>query len=174
MMRDVPYPVFTILAQDPATTAPHGLLISSFNTVTLDREPYVSFNLRVPSRTFNAITASDRFTVHAIKTSVLAKATLDGKVLNSYFVNPVNKEDGFVTLKQNRGALWYMKCMWIKEKSIEIGDHWIMVGKVVDAGTERRVGGDVGLLWHQGEYRVAAESSGQEADSKDLSEEGFK
>ena len=163
-MREVPYPIFTILAQNPTTTVPHGLLVSSFNTVTLDREPYVSFNLKVPSRTFNAIKASDRFTVHAIRTSVLAKATLDGKVLKSYFINPINEEDGFVTLKKNRGALWWMKCMWIKEKSIKVGDHWIMVGKVVDAGNERRVAKEVGLLWHQGKYRVTAELPQQDAD----------
>ncbi|KAJ5086743.1 FMN-binding split barrel-like protein [Penicillium alfredii] len=70
LMRRVPYPVAIITATDPAgppdTTAFRGMTVSSFNTVTLTPHPVISFNVRRPSETLNALLASGRFLVHLL------------------------------------------------------------------------------------------------------------
>ncbi|KAL4933863.1 flavin reductase family protein [Aspergillus undulatus] len=80
-MRRVPHPVAIITSTDPSpsTTQPHtsstdayqtshfrGMTVSSFNTVTLTPEPVVSFNVRRPSETLNALLSSGRFLVHLL------------------------------------------------------------------------------------------------------------
>ncbi|EEH07270.1 oxidoreductase [Histoplasma capsulatum G186AR] len=70
LMRRVPHPVAIITSTDPrsptAQTAFRGMTVSSFNTVTLYPETIVSFNVKLPSETFNAIDASSRFLVHLL------------------------------------------------------------------------------------------------------------
>ncbi|KAJ5606258.1 FMN-binding split barrel-related protein [Penicillium lagena] len=69
-MRRVPYPVAIITATDPSgppdTSAFRGMTVSSFNTVTLSPQPVISFNVRRPSETLNALLASRRFLVHLL------------------------------------------------------------------------------------------------------------
>ncbi|OJD10133.1 hypothetical protein ACJ73_09925 [Blastomyces percursus] len=70
LMRRVPHPVAIITSTDPkaltAQTAFRGMTVSSFNTVTLYPDTIVSFNVKLPSETFNAIDASSRFLVHLL------------------------------------------------------------------------------------------------------------
>ncbi|KAJ5814880.1 hypothetical protein N7474_006657 [Penicillium riverlandense] len=70
LMRRVPYPVAIITATDPSgpldTSAFRGMTVSSFNTVTLTPQPVISFNVRRPSETLNALLASRRFLVHLL------------------------------------------------------------------------------------------------------------
>lgn len=78
-MRKVPYPVAIITATDPDTKGPtkhsyRGMTVSSFSTVTLNPEPVVSFNVKRPSETLNALLASGRFLVHLLAP---AKPTAD-------------------------------------------------------------------------------------------------
>jgi flavin reductase (DIM6/NTAB) family NADH-FMN oxidoreductase RutF len=79
LMRRVPYPVAIITSTDPAgpadITSFRGMTVSSFNTVTLTPEPVISFNVRRPSETLNALLASGRFLVHLLAPSP-ATATL--------------------------------------------------------------------------------------------------
>ena len=83
-MRRVPYPVAIITSTDPNNSGGgsvqesfRGMTVSSFNTVTLTPEPVVSFNVRRPSETLNAMLASRRFLVHLLApsrpTAVLAR-----------------------------------------------------------------------------------------------------
>jgi flavin reductase (DIM6/NTAB) family NADH-FMN oxidoreductase RutF len=69
-MRRVPYPVAIITATDPSgasdTSSFRGMTVSSFNTVTLTPNPVISFNVRRPSETLNALLASQRFLVHLL------------------------------------------------------------------------------------------------------------
>ncbi|PGH29122.1 hypothetical protein GX50_08127 [[Emmonsia] crescens] len=70
LMRQVPHPVAIITSTDPGSptvqTAFRGMTVSSFNTVTLYPETIVSFNVKLPSETFNAISSSSRFLVHLL------------------------------------------------------------------------------------------------------------
>ncbi|OQE24627.1 hypothetical protein PENSTE_c007G09271 [Penicillium steckii] len=73
LMRRVPYPVAIITATDPSvpsdTTAFRGMTVSSFSTVTLTPHPVISFNVRRPSETLNALLSSGRFLVHLLAPS---------------------------------------------------------------------------------------------------------
>ncbi|KAK2738753.1 hypothetical protein FQN57_006920 [Myotisia sp. PD_48] len=72
LMRLVPHPVSIITSTDPTAptnTAFRGMTVSSFNTVTLNPSPVVSFNVKIPSETYNAIRASGRFLVHLLATN---------------------------------------------------------------------------------------------------------
>lgn len=79
LMRDVPYPVviLTAAAPEPHTTEPLGTAVSSFNTVTLD-PPTISFNVREPSQTLDAIRADDgRFRVHILQSTPASAGLVD-------------------------------------------------------------------------------------------------
>ncbi|KAL4865700.1 flavin reductase like domain-containing protein [Aspergillus spectabilis] len=80
LMRRVPYPVAIITSTDPnpshspTSTSPptsnfRGMTVSSFNTVTLTPTPVISFNVRRPSETLNALLSSGRFLVHLLSPS---------------------------------------------------------------------------------------------------------
>ncbi|KAL5340806.1 flavin reductase like domain-containing protein [Aspergillus crustosus] len=75
LMRRVPYPVAIITSTDPnppsSSSSPpasnfRGMTVSSFNTVTLTPKPVISFNVRRPSETLNALLKSGRFLVHLL------------------------------------------------------------------------------------------------------------
>lgn len=73
-MRQVPHPVAIITATDCSNSnngqkAFRGMTVSSFNTVTLYPEPVISFNVKRPSETLNALQASGRFLVHLLAPS---------------------------------------------------------------------------------------------------------
>lgn len=74
LMRRVPHPVAIITASDRHVSQDkpifRGMTVSSFNTVTLSPEPIVSFNVRRPSETLNALQSSGRFLVHLLAPSV--------------------------------------------------------------------------------------------------------
>lgn len=80
-MRHVPHPVAIITSTDPSVSADRaskGMTVSSFNTVTLYPEPVVSFNVKRPSETLNALTRSGRFLVHLLApTKAAAKLARD-------------------------------------------------------------------------------------------------
>ncbi|EEP75768.1 predicted protein [Uncinocarpus reesii 1704] len=72
LMRLVPHPVAIITATQPnsrADSAFRGMTVSSFNTVTLYPEPIVSFNVKLPSETYDAIRSSQRFLVHLLSSN---------------------------------------------------------------------------------------------------------
>ncbi|KZZ89022.1 Flavin reductase-like, FMN-binding protein [Ascosphaera apis ARSEF 7405] len=70
MMRHVPHPVAIITATNPSAKTLketyRGMTVSTYNTVTLYPEPVISFNVKTPSETYNAICQSKRFLVHLL------------------------------------------------------------------------------------------------------------
>ena len=135
-MRQVPHPL-TVIVSQPTTNKSHsssGLLVSSFNTVTLTPDPYVSFNLKLPSSTFEAIKESKRFTASAIAAVDTAKAFLNnGKGTGTDGLKDIVEDEG--RLKAGKGGIWWMRCRWVEDKCQRVGDHVIVVGIVLQAGT---------------------------------------
>ncbi|KAF3491831.1 putative oxidoreductase [Arthroderma uncinatum] len=69
LMRLVPHPVAIVTSTEPNSppnSAFRGMTVSSFNTVTLNPTPVISFNVKTPSETYNAIRSSSRFLVHLL------------------------------------------------------------------------------------------------------------
>ncbi|KAM5432361.1 hypothetical protein MferCBS31731_007564 [Microsporum ferrugineum] len=72
LMRLVPHPVAIVTSTEPHSppnAAFRGMTVSSFNTVTLNPAPVISFNVKTPSETYNAICSSSRFLVHLLPPS---------------------------------------------------------------------------------------------------------
>ncbi|KAL9589594.1 MAG: hypothetical protein Q9203_001601 [Teloschistes exilis] len=162
MMRDLTHPVAVIVAQSKDSSHPTGLLVSSFNTVTLDPVPHVSFNLKLPSSTYDEIKKSKAFTASAITRVQMAREFLldktDPRHAIAFRSNVNNHGNG--KLSQEKGAIWWMRCQWLEDKSVQVGDHVVVIGEVISAGFYKvpdmhgRVV-DKPLLYGQGQFRYA-------------------
>ena len=120
-----------------------GLLVSSLNTVTLSPVPYISFNIKVPSTTYNFIRDFGAFMVSGLDDPIAgfaltakntAKEREEG---NLYWTRLV---DGKGRVESNCGGTWWMKCMY--HQNTRVGDHLIVVAQVLEAGSLRENGRD--------------------------------
>ena len=152
-MRRVPHPVMIVTAKSPRKETV-GLLVSSFNTVSLYSRPVVSFNLKLPSSTFDAIAISGLFTVNATSTLKLARAFAKA---SSYSARLSETNTDTLNPCLDR-SLFQMTCDWWKEKSVEVEDHMIMVGRVlaINHNSQQR-DGRTALIYSEGKYRNAGE-----------------
>jgi len=170
LMRRVPYPVAIITATDPHTpTHNHkdaqiehsyrGMTVSSFSTVTLQPEPVISFNVKRPSETLNALLSSGRFLVHLLApakpTADLARDFSRG----NHNLSIVNGEGDFefaahaqtgnengskrpLPLLRRRGAddtvdfPFVFECRLLPQQ-MEVFDHTIVLGYVVNTILQR-------------------------------------
>ncbi|KAJ5505460.1 FMN-binding split barrel-like protein [Penicillium expansum] len=164
LMRRVPYPVAIITATDPSgpenTTSFRGMTVSSFSTVTLTPHPVISFNVRRPSETLNALLASGRFLVHLLapgpatatlardfsKGNVTLAAMLKGHGEFEFAALPTENDEGLPQrplpiLKRRAEAAaandgvdfpFVFECTLHPEK-IDVQDHSIVLGTVVRA-----------------------------------------
>jgi len=146
-MRGLPHPAMVITATMPGNGLV-GLLVSSFNTVTLHPEPLVSFNIKLPSSTYDRVAETGEFTA----TSIWSVETA-----NKY-TKPLSHRNMIKDLDHSgliQGALFSFRCTWLKEKSIEVGDHVIMVGRVIGykhIQTPPQEAPEVPLLYCHGRY----------------------
>ncbi|KAK3715543.1 hypothetical protein LTR37_007031 [Vermiconidia calcicola] len=138
-------------AKDPSEPdlQPHrGVTVSSFNTVTLFPTPIVSFNLKVPSRSWDAILDSGRLRVHFLS------ATPEGAAVAHEFTQAYDRPDepfrrlraagahvGPRCWERNRqlltpprvsmeGVVCRVDARLIKEQCVQVGDHVIVVAEV--------------------------------------------
>ncbi|OJJ40454.1 hypothetical protein ASPWEDRAFT_33851 [Aspergillus wentii DTO 134E9] len=161
LMRRVPYPVAIITATDPhgpIDKAFRGMTVSSFNTVSLKPEPVISFNVKRPSETLNALKPSGRFLVHLLSplqtTAALARDFSKG----NHNLTLLNGEGDFefashapsddmesarpLPVLQKRAQStgnteaelvdfpFVLECT-LKPQEIEVNDHTIVLGSVV-------------------------------------------
>ncbi len=56
-------------------------------------------------------------------------------------------------LKEEKGGVWWMSCALVKKKCVEIGDHVIIVGEVMEAAAYQDGEGRMGLVYAEGRYR---------------------
>jgi flavin reductase (DIM6/NTAB) family NADH-FMN oxidoreductase RutF len=136
------------------------MTVSSFNTVTLTPHPVISFNVRRPSETLNALLASRRFLVHLLapsaatatlardfsKGNVTLAAMLSGHGQFEFAALPTENEDGhpqrpLPILKRRAEAVdanggvdfpFVFECTLHPHK-IDVHDHSIVLGTVVRA-----------------------------------------
>ena len=146
LMRPVPHALTVITSyqpgKDPADEPePRGLLVSSFNTVTLFPRPYVTFNIKLPSSTWDAIKASGHFTASGIDNFATATAFTLGqadsgdRAIKGGWAKDWIGKDG--RLLDHRVAYWWMQCRCSATQSLLVEDHLIAVGEVLKAGEYR-------------------------------------
>ncbi|KAK5716426.1 hypothetical protein LTR15_009317 [Elasticomyces elasticus] len=121
-----------------------AVTVSSFTTVTLDPVPIVTFNLKVPSRTWDAISQTQRLCVHFMA------ATQSAVAITSLFTRPYERpEEPFLALanvgarvllrrstaspkiKDDEGAiLARMDAALLRDKCVHVGDHVVVFAEV--------------------------------------------
>ena len=115
-----------------------GLLVSSFNTVALHPTPYVSFNIKLPSLTYDVIRASNGFTASGLKDARVADAlvkrgvALRNRYSETFWAEWVEGDDG--RLAKGKGGTWWMRCRLLGDRCVEVGDHMIVVAMVLECG----------------------------------------
>jgi flavin reductase (DIM6/NTAB) family NADH-FMN oxidoreductase RutF len=128
-------------------TYARGVTVSSFCTVTLQPIPVVSFNLRVPSRSWDAISGSGYLRVH------LLRASPEGAAIAHAFTLPYEQPHqpfehlsqsgvmvGYSQRSQNPASVPQIRsraaihanfvAKVMPEKCIQVGDHMIVVAEV--------------------------------------------
>ncbi|MCJ1292396.1 hypothetical protein MMC34_003946 [Xylographa carneopallida] len=134
-----------------ATTSDNGLvglLVSSFNTVTLHPEPLVSFNIKLPSSTYDQVAKTGEFTA----TSIWSIKTAHRFTISLSHTAKDKNPDSPDTVE---GAMFSFQCTWLKAKSITVGDHVIMVGRVIGYThnqTPPQKAPEVPLMYCNGKY----------------------
>ncbi|GAB7331678.1 hypothetical protein MBLNU13_g03665t1 [Cladosporium sp. NU13] len=134
---------------DEIRRSARGVTVSSFCTVTLQPIPVVSFNIRVPSRSWDAISASGYLRVH------LLKASPEGAAVAHAFTLPYEQpHQPFEQLSQSSVTTAFFRktqdpakvpqltsraaihanfvARLIPEKCIQVGDHMIVVAEVTE------------------------------------------
>lgn len=177
LMRTHPHSLAAVVApsdlNDPIVTRPKdrtvpnpnqqsALLVSSLNTVTLHPTPYISFNIKTPgSQTYKNIRKFGKFAVSGLDDPVTAHAFVEkfedresnkGRESWRRFLGSGGK------VKQGYGGRWWLLCTYEAKLSSRVGDHAIVVGKVLDAGSdrgtqEREQVEETGMVYLDGQYR---------------------
>jgi flavin reductase (DIM6/NTAB) family NADH-FMN oxidoreductase RutF len=174
LMRRVPHPVAVVSAswsrkpfrpshfsdsspKEYSELSPHntpvlGLIVSSFNTITLRPIPYVSFNIKLPSQTYDGIVSTGKFEISPMWSSIAARP-FSG--MPERFASTKDEPYAGRTLKTlYRGRIFTLQCKWVPEKSISVGDHVIMVGEVVRCKKNKKYDYPA-LVYCDGEYRYS-------------------
>ncbi|KAK3072056.1 hypothetical protein LTR53_007528 [Teratosphaeriaceae sp. CCFEE 6253] len=155
-----------------------GVTVSSFTTVTLHPVPVIAFNLKLPSRTWDAISASRRMSVHIMDATPEAAAiahlfTLPHDRPEYPFLALVNTGHTVVVnavapprIRSDTGAvLARLGGKLLAEKCVHVGDHVVVIVEVVSvnftgsapnperARAQERLGEGMGLTYAKRQYR---------------------
>ncbi|KAK5126271.1 hypothetical protein LTR85_010506 [Meristemomyces frigidus] len=124
-----------------------GVTVSSFSAVTLHPTPIISFNLKVPSRTWDAIRSSGRLCVHILSATPAAAALthaftqphdrphepfemvrrLGGAV---FHVSKARQDTRPPRIHHSEGVLARVFAKLLPEKCVELGDHVVVAAEV--------------------------------------------
>ncbi|OCK81496.1 hypothetical protein K432DRAFT_261431, partial [Lepidopterella palustris CBS 459.81] len=151
LMRYVSHPVAVVTASSwndaNAKRTNHAMTVSSFNTVSLEPCPIISFNVRTPSRTLDAIqNQQGHFRIHVLNSHT------DAYIIADAFTRG-NAHEGFEKLEKMEtskvvvrypdtgvirapeisgyGVLSILECSMLPDKMVTVEDHVIVVARVV-------------------------------------------
>ncbi|KAK1996178.1 hypothetical protein LX36DRAFT_712606 [Colletotrichum falcatum] len=165
VMRRLAHSVVVCTATD-RRGRPRGMTMSSFVSLSMDAPaPLVTFNVRAPSRTLEAIQdGGGPFNIH-----VLAEGA-EGARVADWFTRGNNdaggeglfrrlpdgvavcEEDGAAPVLEGRGVLYVLRCRALGEGMVRVRDHVVVVGEV--EGVLRGEGEGFGLVYADRRYRV--------------------
>ncbi|CAI4212919.1 unnamed protein product [Parascedosporium putredinis] len=133
------------------------MTMSSFTSLSLDPIPLVSFNIKRPSRTLDAIRESGTFNIHVLRADTHGVKVAEWFATSNISFNPFEniQSSGCQVYPEETGAiLWgegvrtVLRCK--VEKLMSVRDHEIVAGEVVEV-----VGGGEfeALAYAQRQYR---------------------
>ncbi len=185
-MRHVPHPVAIITSTDVSaspegeSSAWRGATVSSFNTVTLDPKPIVSFNIKKRSSTYEAVKNSGLFSVNLLdSTNASARIAHTFSIGNE--LSPFHHGDGSLarfamnqpsaspsssqevpkigreppSISSHAQSQYSLRCEHLPDKDVEIADHVVVFGKVTKRLAELHGFAEAGVLLYyvNGEYK---------------------
>jgi flavin reductase (DIM6/NTAB) family NADH-FMN oxidoreductase RutF len=122
-----------------------GMTVSSFTTLTLTPMPIVTFNIRRPSQTLNAISESKQFLIHILSATESGARVADAftrgngrDVFRNGAFEVLRKRGGNATesleppLLAADGIIKVLRCRILEDQGlVDVGDHVLILGKVV-------------------------------------------
>jgi flavin reductase (DIM6/NTAB) family NADH-FMN oxidoreductase RutF len=167
LMRHVPSTVTVVTVHathpDVPTPLPVGSAISSLTTVTLD-PPHVSFNIKTPSRTLDAIReAGGLFRVHFLDNSNASVEVVQSFTQGNSIETLRKRNDTFLFKYPNnqklhppriisRCVLASVTCQLVQE--VTVADHVVAVASVNGLSTQENLA--PALLYHGGSFKSYA------------------
>lgn len=185
LMRGMPHPVVVVTASswtaESQQITHQAMTISSFNTVTLDPEPIISFNIRTPSRTLDTILAQKgHFRIHILSNSREGSFIADAFTLG-------NAEEGFRTIQASGVNVRFstgdnpsaptiacnavkaiLHCVLLPSKMITIQDHIVALAQVTQVDYKSR--SKMALMYVDRAYRKVGRPI---MDHKGQGDQGF-
>ncbi|KAI9742832.1 MAG: hypothetical protein M1818_003561 [Claussenomyces sp. TS43310] len=174
LMRGMPHSVVVATATSPSPEAGRppqyrGMTVSSFTTLTLTPIPIITFNIRKPSTTLDAIRASGAFHVHILSATESAVRVADAFTKGNGA--HVFRSQDFTVLRRSAtaveppllaasGITRVLRCEVLEEPKglLDVGDHVLVLGRVlgilVPPTNEE---GDGALCYADREYRRLGE-----------------
>lgn len=134
IMRSIPQPVVIVLPDtrlNSGTDEAHGILVASFTCVTLEPKPYVSFNIKRRSKTYDEILRARKFLVLASSHAGLASYFARSGNKAKFIYDIIDQKTGLP--RPQKGIDWWIRCHLQVQRRLDIGDHSVVVGKVLDA-----------------------------------------
>lgn len=118
-----------------------AMTVSSINTVTLEPEPVISFNIRRPSRSYDAIFQSSGFNVQFLTASIagryMGEAFSRGNAVKGFqMLDRAGISWSYSSAETNGplingdGVLACLKCRLMAKKCVDIGDHTVMIATI--------------------------------------------
>ena len=146
LMRFMPHGLVVVFAGGEL-----GMLVSSFTSVAVSPRPYISFNVKLPSSTYERIRKSKMFAVVSVRNAMFADAfTKHSEDRNILFENLMSQETKS-SIHPTRHRL--------------VEDHVIVVGKVIDLGSCNKADERRPLVYFDGRYHLLGDSVTPEGDA---------
>ncbi|KAK4453680.1 flavin reductase like domain-containing protein [Podospora aff. communis PSN243] len=155
LMRLLPHSVVVCTSTTPANPkthrppTPRAMTMSSFTSLALSPTPVISFNISVPSRTYDAVEATRRFNIHILADDVngariadwLAKGNAGGRKVFEGLEEEC--ECGFTEgssvgdppVLKGEGVLYVLRCRLLEEPVrglVRVRDRVIVLGEVME------------------------------------------
>lgn len=177
VMRVLTHPAVVILAKTPSDRSKglpdpyalsHGVTVSSLTSVTLQPRPIVMFNIKLPSRSWDAIYAAGAMRIHILAANETGVAIADAfarpgkmspfKVLEKRSKLTVRLENGRApAISHPTAVLSRMNADLLPEKCTVVGDHVIAVAEikhVSEVDSKILAMRDAGLAYADQKYRA--------------------
>lgn len=133
-----------------------GATISSLQSVTLGPPAMVSFNLKMPSKTLSGLLHHKHFGIHLLKGTVEGQKIADAFIQQSHHeafralsrsghwvglglrpTQKVEKLERKVPVIRGEGVYNFMRCEVVPDKTVQVGDHMVVIARVASIGTAR-------------------------------------
>ncbi|KAK1964388.1 flavin reductase like domain-containing protein [Colletotrichum sublineola] len=162
VMRRLAHSVVVCTATD-RRGRPRGMTMSSFVSLSMEPAPLVTFNVRTPSRTLQAIQDDGGlFNIHVLAEGAegarvaewFTRGNAAGEGLFRELPDGVEvcEEDGAAPVLEGKGVLYVLQCKALGEGMVRVRDHVVVVGEV--EGVLRGEGEGFGLVYADRRYRV--------------------